>query len=106
MLLERISNRAFVTANKLNFFYANWKFPYELFVNLTNQLIQKLIVKSQKLKVESQKLKDKSWKLKVESQKIKVENQKLEIESQRSRVETKIWNQKSKGEHKKLKIIM
>ena len=77
MLLERNSDRAFVKANKLYFCYTNWKFPYELFVNLTNQPSQKLIVKSHKSKVECQKLKDKSWKLKVKSQKTKVKRQKL-----------------------------
>ena len=70
MLLEQISDGAFVTANKLDFCYTNWKFPYELFVNLRNQPSQKLIVKSHESKVESQKLIDKSWKLTVESQKL------------------------------------
>ena len=65
MVLERISDGAFVTANKLDFCYTNWKFPYELFVNSTNQPSQKLIVKSHKSKVENQELKDKSLKLKV-----------------------------------------
>ena len=67
MLLKRISDGAFVTANKLRFGYTNWQFPYELFVNLTNQLSQKLMVKSHKSKVKRQKLEVKSQKTKVES---------------------------------------
>ena len=55
MVLERISNEAFVTANKLDFSYTYWDSPHELFVNLTNQLSQKL-----KLKFKTQKLKDKT----------------------------------------------
>ena len=55
MLLEWISDGAFVAANKLDFFYANWEFPYNLLANLINQPIQKL-----KLKFETQKLKIKS----------------------------------------------
>ena len=35
MLLERISDGAFFTA-KLDFFYRNWEFAYELFANLTS----------------------------------------------------------------------
>ena len=46
MLLERISDGPFVTAYKLDICYTNWKFPYESFVNLTNQPSQKLKVKS------------------------------------------------------------
>ena len=42
MLLERISDGAFVTANKIDFCYSNWDFAYELFANLTNQPSQKL----------------------------------------------------------------
>ena len=45
MLLERINDGAFVTANKLDSCYANWNCPYELFVNLTNQPSQKLKLK-------------------------------------------------------------
>ena len=37
MLSERISDGAFVTANKLEFSYTNWEFSYELFENSTNQ---------------------------------------------------------------------
>ena len=53
MLLERISDRAFVTANKLDFFI-QIEFPHELFANLTNQPSQKLKLKykTQKLKIE------------------------------------------------------
>ena len=89
MLLERISDGVFLTANELNFCYTNWKVSYELFLNLTNHPGQKLIVKNHKSKVESRKLKDKSWKLKVESLK-------LEIKSQKSTVKSKIRNQKLK----------
>ena len=55
MLLERISNEAFVTANKVDFCYTNWEFAYELFANLTSQPSQKLKLKfkTQKLKIQS-----------------------------------------------------
>ena len=55
MLLERISDGAYVTANKLDFCYTNWEFSYELFTNLTNQPSQKLKLrfKTQKLKIQS-----------------------------------------------------
>ena len=52
MLLERISDGAFVTATKLDFCYTNWEFAYKLFANLTTQPSQKL-----KLKFKAQKLK-------------------------------------------------
>ena len=52
MLLERISDRAFVTANKLDFCYTTWEFSYEIFGNLTNQKL-KLKFKTQKLKIQS-----------------------------------------------------
>ena len=52
MLLERISDGAFVTANKLDFFYTNWESSYELFSNLKSQPSQEL-----KLKFKTQKLK-------------------------------------------------
>ena len=45
MLLERIGDAGFVTANKLDFCYTNWEFSYELFGNLTNQPSQKLKLK-------------------------------------------------------------
>ena len=83
MLLEWISDGAFFTANKLDFCYTDWEFPYELFLNLTNHLSQKL-----KLKLKTQKLKVQSWTLKVKSQ------------------ITKVLSQKSKVENKKLKIKM
>ena len=51
MLLERISDEAFVMANKLDFCYTNWGFPYELFANLTNQPSQKVKIKIQHSKV-------------------------------------------------------
>ena len=41
MLLERISDEAFVTTNKLDFSYTNWEFYYELFANLTHQPSEK-----------------------------------------------------------------
>ena len=55
MLLERISDGAFVTAKKLDFCYTNWEFSYELFANLTNQSSRKLKLKfkTQKLKIQS-----------------------------------------------------
>ena len=55
MLLERISDGAFVTVNKLVFCYTNWESSYELFANLTNQPSQKLKLKfkAQKLKIQS-----------------------------------------------------
>ena len=84
MLLEWISDGAFVVANELDFLNTNWKFPYELFVNLTKQPSHKLIVKSHKSK-------DKSWKLKVKSQKTKVESQKLKANSWKSKVKDKRW---------------
>ena len=73
MLLERIGDGAFVTANKLHFCYTNWEFAYELFANLTYQQGQKskLKFKTQKL---TQKSKSKSKKTKVESQKLRVED--------------------------------
>ena len=55
MLLERISDGAFVPSNKLDFCHTNWEFSYELFANLTNQPCQKL-----KLKFKPQKLKVKT----------------------------------------------
>ena len=69
MLLERISDGAFVTANKLDFCYTNWEYSYELFANLTNQPSQNL------------KLKLKSWKSKVISQNLTVKRQKLKVKS-------------------------
>ena len=60
MLLERISDGAFITDNKLDFYYTNWKFPYELFANYTNEPSQKL-----KLKLKTHKLRVKCQKLKV-----------------------------------------
>ena len=69
MLSERISDGAFVAANKLDFCYTNWEFSFELFSNLTNQPSQKL-----KLKIKTQKLKIQSKKSKVESQKLKVKS--------------------------------
>ena len=83
MLLERINDGAFVTDKKLDFCNTNWTFPYELFVNLTNQPSQKLIVKSHKSKVESQMLKDKSWKLKIKKQKLKVKSWKPKVGNQK-----------------------
>ena len=62
MLIERISDGAFVTANELDFDYINWEFAYELFANLTNQPSHEL-----KLKFKTQRLKVKSWKSKVEN---------------------------------------
>ena len=55
MLLERMSNGAFLTANKLDVCYTNWEFAYELFANLTSQPSQKLKLKltTQKLKIQS-----------------------------------------------------
>ena len=61
MLLERISDGVFVTANKLVFFNTNWEFRYELFANLKSQPSQKL-----KLKLKTQKLKIKSQNSKIE----------------------------------------
>ena len=72
MLLEQISDGAFVTANKRDFYYTNWEFPYELFANLTNQPSQKL-----KLKFKTQTFKDKNWKLKVLELKIKRQKSKV-----------------------------
>ena len=45
MLLEQVSDGAFVMANKLDFWYINWEFPHELFANSTNQPSQKLKLK-------------------------------------------------------------
>ena len=55
MLLERISDGAFVMATKIDFCYTNWEFPYKLFANLTSQPSQKLQLKfkTQKLKIQS-----------------------------------------------------
>ena len=55
MLLERISDGAFVTANKLDFCYTNWEFLCELLANLTSQPSQKfkLKFKTQKLQIQS-----------------------------------------------------
>ena len=55
ILLKRISDGAFLTANKLDFSYTNWEFAYELFANLTTQPSQKLKLKlkTQKLKIQS-----------------------------------------------------
>ena len=55
MLLERISDGAFVTADKLDFCYTNWQFAYEIFAYLTSQPSQnlKLKFKTQKLKIQS-----------------------------------------------------
>ena len=64
MQLERISDGAFVTANKLDFFNTNWEFPYELFANLTNQPSQQLKLKS---KTQGWKSKVKRWQSKVNS---------------------------------------
>ena len=76
MLLERIGHGVFVTANKLDFCYTNWEFPYELFASLTNKPTEKLKLKFiiQKLKVKRQRLEVKSWKLKVKSWKSKVKS--------------------------------
>ena len=52
MLLEQISDGAFVAANKLDFLNTKPEFPYELFTNLTNQKL-KLKFKTQKLKIQS-----------------------------------------------------
>ena len=55
MLLERISDGAFLMANKLDFCYTNWEFAYELFANLTSRPSQKLQLKlkTQKLKIQT-----------------------------------------------------
>ena len=55
MLLERISDGALVTTNKLDFCYTNLEFAYELFANLTSQPSQKLKLKYKipKLKIQS-----------------------------------------------------
>ena len=55
MFSERISDGTFVTANKLDFCYTNWKFAYEFFANLTSQPSQKLKLKfkTHKLKIQS-----------------------------------------------------
>ena len=76
MLLERFSDGAFVTANKLDVCYTNWEFLYELFANLTSLPSQKL-----KLKFTTQKLKIQSEKSKVKSQNLKAKREKLKVKS-------------------------
>ena len=73
MLLERISDGAFVTANKLNFLLYKLRIICELFNKPTKSEVK---VKIQKLKVKNQKSKVKS---KVRNQKSKRENKKFEI---------------------------
>ena len=65
MVLERISDGAFVTANKLDFCYTNWA-PLRIICKLNKPTksedkvkIQNSKIKNQKLKVKKQK-KDKS----------------------------------------------